>query len=148
MNWARPAAEYVEHVAKNVRPQDEIEVFLSDEITGYVAVMESFYTSDVCRVILGDDSTPVGVTGVCEDRIWLLGTPELTKSRSHRWQLAVHGREWVNHCIDVVGGPVGNHVYSENRESVRWLKHLGFDVLEEAPYGPKGALFHEFWSKS
>ena len=145
MHWAYPSAERVERVALNLRPQDELEVLLSDGVSGYDAVMESYYESTISRVILGDNSTPVGVTGVCGDRIWLLGTTELASTKSHRWQLAVHGRQWVKHCIDVVGGPIGNHVYAENRLAIRWLKHLGFVVEEPHPYGVQSAPFREFW---
>lgn len=144
MHWAYPSTERVELVANSLRPQDELEVWLSDGVTGYEAVMGSYYDSTISRVIMSDDSTPVGVTGVCGDRIWLLGTAGLASSKSHRWQLAVHGRQWVKHCIDVVGGPVGNHVYAENRLAIRWLKHLGFVVKEAAPYGHKAAAFCEF----
>ena len=145
MQWALSSAEKVEQVANNLRVEDETEVWLSDGVTGYDAVMESFYMSSISRVILGDDYAPVGVTGVCGDRIWLLGTPGLTESKSHRWQLAVHGREWVKHCLEVVGTPIGNFVYSENRAAVRWLKHLGFVVEPPKPYGIEGALFCRFW---
>ena len=145
MDWAYPSTERVEIVANNLRPQDELEVWLSDGISGYDAVMESFYESTVSRVIMSDHNTPVGVTGVCGDRIWLLGTTELANTKSHRWQLAVHGRQWVKHCIDVVGGPIGNHVYAENRLAIRWLKHLGFVVEKAQPFGVNEASFCEFW---
>lgn len=145
MEWAYPSAERVERIARDLRPQDELEVWLSHGMFGYDALMESYYESTFCRVIMSDRYAPVGVTGVVQDRIWLLGTPELTRTKSHRWQLATHGREWVKHCIDVVGGPIGNHVYSENRVAVRWLKHLGFVVEEPKPFGPKDAMFCKFW---
>jgi len=145
MDWSYPSSDRVEHVANNLRPQDQLEVLLSDGVSGYDAVMESYYQSTIARVILGDNSAPVGVTGVCGDRIWLLGTTELANTKSHRWQLAVHGRQWVKHCIDVVGGPIGNHVYAENRLAIRWLKHLGFVVGEPHPYGVQSAPFREFW---
>lgn len=145
MHWAYPSTERVELIANALRPQDELEVWLSDGVSGYEAVMESYFSSTIARVIMSDDSTPVGVTGVCGDRIWLLGTTELANNKSHRWQLAVHGRQWVQHCIDVVGGPIGNHVYAQNRLAIRWLKHLGFVVEPAAPYGAKSASFHPFW---
>ena len=144
-NWAYPSAERVEVIANNLRPQDEQEVWLSDGVSGYDAVMESYYASTIARVIMSDHHTPVGVTGVCGDRIWLLGTTELASTKSHRWQLAVHGRQWVKHCIDVVGGPIGNHVYAENRLAIRWLKHLGFVIEQPRPYGALQASFREFW---
>ena len=137
MEWAYPSTERVEKVAQNLRAEDELEVWLSDGVLGYDAVMESYYESTISRVILGDDYTPVGITGVCGDRIWLLGTPGLTETKSHRWQLATHGREWVKHCIDVVGGPIGNHVYAKNRPAVRWLNTWALLLNHQNPMGLK-----------
>lgn len=145
MEWAYASASRVEHVARNVRRQDELEVYLSHGVSGYEAVMESFMDSTICRVILADDYDPVGVTGVCQDRIWLLGTPELVNTKSHRWQLAVHGREWVKYCADVVGKRIGNYAYSENNAALRWLKHLGFTVEDPRPFGLHKEMFCEFW---
>jgi hypothetical protein len=145
MKWARPTAEFVEHIALNVRPEDEHEVRLSDGMPGYDAVVCSFLRSSLSRVILGDNDDPLGITGMCDNRIWLLGTTGLTSTRSHRWQLALHGREWVEHCLTHVKGPIGNHAYSKNRAALRWLQHLGFTIEPPAPYGPCAALFCEFW---
>ena len=145
MKWALPDERIVGFIADHVRSEDENEVRLSHAMTGHDAVLLSFEQSSVCRAILGDDNTPVGLTGLCDDRIWLLGTPELTSTRSHRWQLAAHGREWVEYCLQQVKGPIGNHAYAKNRQALRWLKHLGFTVLPPAPYGPCAALFCEFW---
>ena len=83
MDWAYPSTDRVEHIANHLRPEDQLEVWLSDGVDGYDAVMESYFDSTISRVILGDDSTPVGVTGVCGDRIWLLGPAELTRTKSH-----------------------------------------------------------------
>ena len=88
-------------------------------------------------------TTPRRSTGVCGDRIG--GTPGLTESKSHRWQLAVHGREWVKHCLEVVGTPIGNHVY-KNRAAVRWLKQLGLQNRQSPT--ALGAPFCRFWRVS
>ena len=145
MKWAEPELRLVTQVACNLREEDQHEVALSDGLSGYDAVMLSYAESCFARVILGDDSSPVGVTGLCGDRIWLLGTPELMSTRSHRWQLAVHGREWVETCLRRVNRPIGNHAYAKNAAALRWLKHLGFTVMPPAPFGPCAALFCEFW---
>lgn len=148
MQWAELDPDHIKLIASNVRPEDELEVGLSHHISGYDAVWESSLNSQICKVILGDNYTPVGVTGVWDDRIWLLGTPGLMSTASHRWQLAVHGRQWVQHCLDTVGKPIGNHAYAANTRSLRWLQHLGFTLEPPAPFGPSCALFCEFWRKS
>lgn len=145
MKWAFPDAHVVNFIADNIRPQDEEEVRLSHAISGPVAVLSSWANSSVCRAILGDDDVPVGISGLVDNTIWLLGTEGLTATRSHRLQLIHRGREWVDYCQDKVDAPIGNYVYAKNRMSIRWLKHLGFHVSQPEPYGPSAALFCPFW---
>jgi hypothetical protein len=148
MRWVRPTAERVSHIAFNLRSDDKTEVWLSHHIAGDEAVFESWLSSEICRCIVTSDGEPVGVTGVCGDRIWLLGTEGLTATRSRRLQLCIEGRGWVEHCLKHVGGPIGNDVYAKNRMSIRWLRHLGFEVEEPRPIGLSGALFCRFWREA
>ena len=145
MRWIEPDVNMATEIGLNLREQDRIEVQLSHGIGGLHAVLGSYRQSRVCMAIEGDDGTPVGMTGVAGDRIWLLGTEGLTATKSHRWQLCLHGREWVEHCLEVVGCPIGNHVYAKNRQAIRWLKHLGFTVEHPEPIGPSLSLFCPFW---
>lgn len=145
MRWADPTAERVYEIASRIRPEDEVEVWLSHCLQGAEAVIESWANSDICRCIETSAGVPVAVTGVCGDRIWLLGTPELTATKRRRLQLCTEGRGWVEHCIDRVGGPIGNDVYAKNTASIRWLKHLGFTVEPPRPLGQSCALFSRFW---
>jgi hypothetical protein len=145
MRWIPANEEVAFAVGFALRQQDREEVKLSHGMDGLEAVLDSYIQSDVCQAIEGDNGNPVALTGVCGDRIWLLGTDELTATRSHRWQLCLHGREWVEYCLEVVGKPIGNHVYAKNRCSIKWLKHLGFTVEHPEPFGPSAALFCPFW---
>jgi RimJ/RimL family protein N-acetyltransferase len=145
MRWADPTEERAAYIAGRLRKEDEFEVWLSHRMTPYEAVLISLAGSDVCRCIESNDGEPLGVTGVCGDRIWMLGTDRLTESKQNRWELVVCGREWVDHCLEVVGVPIGNHVYAKNERSIRWLRHLGFTVEHPEPFGPSAALFCPFW---
>ncbi|MFZ9569093.1 MAG: hypothetical protein ACO28M_04535 [Vulcanococcus sp.] len=147
MKWVRADEEIAMEIGLNLRTQDQHEVMLSHGVTGLEAVLESYLQSDICQAIEGDDGVPVGITGVCDDRIWLLGTYGLTATKSHRYQLCLHGREWVDYCLEEAGGFLRNMVYSKNTGSIRWLKHLGFAVEEPQPFGPSAALFCPFWRK-
>lgn len=147
MRWADPDEGRVYYVAANLRLQDEREVWLSDRLIGPEAVVESWIASDICRCIETEDGEPVGVTGVCGDRIWLLGTEGLTATRERRLQLCKEGRGWVEHCLRRVGGPIWNDVFAGNTDSIRWLKHLGFTVEQPRPMGMSAALFCRFWRK-
>lgn len=148
MRWADPTAERAYYVAANVRAEDRDEVWLSHRLPGAEAVLQSWSGSELCRCIETSDGEPVGLTGVCGDRIWLLGTEGLTATRSRRLQLCIEGRGWVEHCLKHVGGPIGNDVYAKNRMSIRWLRHLGFEVEEPRPIGLSGALFCRFWREA
>lgn len=145
MRWADPTEERAYYIANHLRAEDELEVWLSDRVHGPEAVLESWAGSDLCRAIETEDGIPCGLTGVTGDRIWLLGTADLTATRTRRMQLCIEGREWVQHCLDRVGGPIGNLVYAKNRRSIRWLQRLGFTVEAPRPIGLSAALFCPFW---
>jgi hypothetical protein len=115
MRWAHPTEERARYVANNIRKEDVQEVWLSHWIPGPEAVLVSWAGSEICRCIETEDGEPVGLTGVRGDRIWLLGTEGLTATRQRRLQLCIEGRGWVEHCLEMVGGPIGNDVYARNR---------------------------------
>ena len=148
MKWADPTEERVRYIANHVRAEDETEVWLSHRVRGPEAVFESWASSDICRCIETSSGEPVGITGVVGDRIWLLGTDGLTATKVRRLQLCIEGRRWVEHCLERVGGPIGNDVYAKNQSSIRWLKHLGFHVEEPRPLGLSAALFCRFWREA
>ena len=145
MRWVEPTEARAYYVAANVRREDEQEVWLSHRMDGPEAVLASWEESDICRCIETSSGEPVGLTGVAGDRIWLLGTPELTATKRRRLQLCIEGRGWVEYCLEAVGKPIGNHVYAKNKRSIKWLQHLGFTVEHAEPIGPSGALFCPFW---
>ncbi len=146
MQWImEPSASDAVWIGLNLRPSDVEEVMLSHGMSPHEAVKASYCESDICRGIASDDGEPVGLCGVVEHRIWMLGTPDLTATRRGRWQLIVEGRKWVDSCFEEVGGPLFNQVYSKNTESIRWLKMLGFTVDIPKPIGKSGALFCDFW---
>ena len=132
-------------IGMNLRESDEIEVQLSHGMSGLNACMDSYCHSCMFQVFAGDDGTPVGITGMWHNSIWLLATDGLTSTKSHRWQLSTLARQWVDLCVAEVGETIGNYAYSENKKSLKWLKHLGFTVGEPEPYGVKGAPFCQFW---
>jgi hypothetical protein len=37
-----------------------------------------------------------------------------------------------------------NMVHGRNKESIRWLKWLGFTIDDPVPHGPDSELFHKF----
>jgi hypothetical protein len=145
MKWAEPELNGVVYIAQNLRPEDRREVYLSDRVGPREAVLRSWCESQICRMIVMDDGEPAGLTGVNGDRIWMLGTPRLTSTRKGCLQLCREGRVWVEHCLQEVGRPLWNDVYSKNTQSIAWLRSLGFTVEQARPLGDSGALFRRFW---
>lgn len=145
MRWAEPTAEFAVTIAENLRQADVTEVALSDRLTAYEAVRTSWANADLCMGIETDDGVPCGLTGLNGDRIWLLGTEDLTATRRRRLQLCREGRHWVERCAQRAGCRIGNDVYAKNTESIKWLKALGFTVEQPRPIGMSGALFSNFW---
>ncbi len=145
MKWAEPVSHRVYEIGRNLREADRKEVWLSHRMTGLDAVLTSWQQSDLCRCIETDAGEPVGITGLVKNRIWMLGTDNLVATRERRLQLCKEGRQWVDHCLSVAGMAIGNDVYAKNTASIRWLKHLGFNVASPRPLGDSAALFCEFW---
>lgn len=145
MRWADPTEERAYWIANHLRPEDETEVWLSHRIKGAEAVLTSWADSDICRCIETSAGLPVALTGVSGDRIWMLGTAELTATKHRQMQLCREGRLWVDYCVAMVGGPIWNDVYAKNVCGIRWLKHLGFTVDAARPIGHSAKLFCRFW---
>lgn len=145
MKLVEPDIEAIYYVANHLRPQDDLEARLGWAMEGAAAVLTSAADSQILTVIEGDEGEPIGVAGCVENRIWMMGTEGLTATKSHRLQLCSLGRRWVNHCLKRLDMPIGNHVYAKNRRSIRWLRHLGFQVESPRPFGPSCALFCPFW---
>ncbi len=148
MKWARPTPARVEFISNNVRKQDEREVFYSHGITGKEAVLASWKQSEICCCIDGDNDLPVGICGVNNSLIWLLGTEELFSTSSHRRQFIRGGRKWVDGLISDGNDFLHNWALYSNATSIRWLKHLGFTVDTPAPMGQNAQLFSHFWRKA
>lgn len=144
MRWTEPNLATVGHVARHLRSSDALEVFASHGVTGPQAVFASVAASRQVRGILGDDGVPVGLCGVAGGGlVWLLGTPALLGSASHRWQFLRAGRVWVNRMLGICG-QLHNWADARNVQTVRWLRTLGFTVHPPAPFGPVGLPFHHF----
>lgn len=85
----------------------------------------------------------MGICGVNNGVIWLLGTEGLFSTNSHVQQFIRGGRPWVNGLVED-WGCLHNWVSHKNRQSIRWLRSLGFEVWEPEPFGPFAQLFCYF----
>jgi len=129
-----------------LRHQDRLEVLYSHQKDPETAVYESWRQSAICRCIDGDDGQAVGICGVNGNSVWLLATDELLATASHRRQFIRGGRRWVDELLN--SGRflmLENWALASNRATLRWLKHLGFQVDTPQPMGRSCQLFCHFW---
>ena len=143
----RPVTEYdIDHVAINMRQADINEVWASSRATPLEALQRSVALSEfACSVYINGE--PQVILGLVKCGIlsrkgvpWLLGTEHALKHRREFLKQApIVIEEMLTICSYLF-----NHVHVENRESVRWLKWLGFELEDPIPHGPHGELFQLF----
>lgn len=131
--------DHVAHVAPRLRDADRREIMAFVGVDPGKALWASYYHSDHAWAVLLDGE-PVGIFGCGDCCPWLLGTDRLKDAvrlgirQAGRYigiMLRKHGILW-------------NYVHAENREAIRWLKWLGFEMCEPEPIGIDGAHFHQF----
>ncbi len=71
---------------------------------------------------------------------WLLATDAMTRATR---DLATGHPPYIDQMLATYPRLL-NFVHAENRRAVRWLRHIGFTLSPAAPFGPNGALFHQF----
>jgi hypothetical protein len=156
--WRQPVTpEVINYVAQHMRESDkrELEAFGLFALVGgrrdasaLARLLVFWVDMDSQRgaiAITDEHGVPAGICGCNGQTIWMLGTKELTSTREHRRLLVVEGRKWVEELLTEGRGPLHNYCLADNKESIRWLKALGFAFAEPQPMGPSGRLFRYFW---
>lgn len=133
-------------IAENMRDADRLEIWLSNHMKPYEALRRSLELSDLAFTIVHDEG-PIAMFGVrCQSVLggigipWLLGTDRIKEVRR---QFIYEGRRW----LDVLQGDymvLRNYVHEDNRVSLKWLKSLGFTIMDAQQAGPERAWFHKF----
>lgn len=147
VEFVKPTQELVQQIAADMRPSDAVEVWASHRHTPLEALMYGWSASDFSTVVT-HEGAPLAMLGVCKRDIltgsgivWLLATNEAMK----------HRREFLRLTHDVLGEMLRicprlcNFVHTKNRDSIRWLRWMGFIIEDPMPYGPAGELFHRFY---
>lgn len=147
VKFYRPTEEMIQHIADNMRKADRIEVMASDGHTPLEALQQSLKMSQSATVACVE-GVPCVIFGLVIHNLiegtgspWMLGTEGSLK---HRRQFLIETPlvidEMLRTCIKLF-----NHVHVKNRESVRWLKWLGFTFDNPAPFGVAGEEFQRFY---
>ena len=136
----------IQFIADNMRQADVDEVWAASNVTPLQAITGGvdISCSTSVAVINGDIVAIMGVvkkTALSNTGIpWLLGTDSIVK---HYREFLGASPSVLNAMIDVCPNLI-NHVYVENKVSIRWLKWLGFKIEKAEPFGVNGELFHKF----
>lgn len=146
MQIVQATHEHILPIATNLRQSDLDELEASSGQHPIKIVTEGFNSSSKCWTIMVDNHPSVifGVAPICVlsgvASPWLLGTDE---SRKVRRVFLVEGRKHVKEMLDMYPRLI-NYVDARNKQSIRWLKWLGFAIMPAIKYGVNGELFHPF----
>lgn len=147
--WVRATPALIARVVEVARPEDVDELFAASLMTpAQVAELGRERGEAWVGVVEGE---PVCVFGVVRPSLlstdgwpWMVGTD----------RLPFRGRAFLEGSREVVAEmrcrfPVlRNFVDARNSRAIRWLKWLGFTIMEAEPHGPLGLPFHPFEMRS
>ena len=130
------------HVVKNLRVMDKIEVFYQTGQKPENAIRLSYLYTKENMAIADDDDNPIGLCGVVSDGcIWMVATDDLFVNKKYKIQLIRQGRQWVDSLLKNYN-LLYNMVYAENDSAIKWLRCLGFTFIDyHAEYGEHSNLF-------
>lgn len=139
--------EHIRAVAAGLCNEDRCELTLFGCDPPEAEVAASARAAKICQAVLGDDGSPValcGVSGAEPGRVWMLRTPGLWATRSHRRQIPAISKAWVEWVPDPI---LYNWALAANTSNLKWLRSLGFRVEKPEPMGRNLAMFSYFWRR-
>lgn len=146
IQFVRPTVEMVEAIAADMRVADVDEVWASNHHTPIEALMKGWQQSDFVAVAVyhGEPLVMLGLvkrdvltgTGL----IWMLGSNAALK---YRRDFFTKTPPMIDEMLTICPR-LCNMVHNKNRDSIRWLRWLGFTIEDPVPHGPDNELFHKF----
>lgn len=134
-------------VMGNLRDADKAEVEAAYGLPASQMIDELWEFADGNAYAGRWNGKPVCVMGAAKESmlydnglIWMLGTPEIDKIAS---TFLRHSIKWVRRQSEKFS-LLYNYVDARNVKSIKWLRWLGFQLDEPAPYGVRGLPFHRF----
>lgn len=138
---------HIHYVANNMRQADIDELWAQSMSRPLNSLQYAVRVSTSCWTIMSGDDEPVGLFGVgAVSMIGGIGSP---------WMLSTDGllpiaKSFLKGCPEYIEKMLNdfdklqNVIDTRNTVSIRWLKWLGFDMLDPQPYGPFQVPFHVF----
>ena len=144
------AAEHIAAIAADPRPADAAEIAASSGSSMEAALARGLASSTVAYTVLLDGK-PVAMLGAVAYSAmagigiaWMLGSAALDCPAARR-AIVRFGPAVLDHLRDHYPGMLFNAVDARNRRALRFLKWLGFTVMDPQPTGRDGAMFHPFY---
>jgi len=133
-------------LAPRVRKQDveELEASVDMSVEDQLVFAFKKSTDPKAGVIDGNVECLFGV-GV-DSLLTVRGTPWLISSDV----LVKHAKPFLRGSRDYIRSledeymELSNHVYVKNKDAIRWLRWLGFEIKDPEPFGYKKLMFHPF----
>lgn len=135
-----------DYIASHIRASDRKEIYYLAALTPLQAIKTTAAVSEIAWTAKLD-GRPILAFGVCRKTAlsdigmpWALGTDEADRQVS---AYARHSRTFfdgVSRAFPVME----NYALAENKRTLRWLKWMGFDMEDPAPYGCFGVPFVRF----
>ena len=138
--------EHGEYIAANIRQIDRKEIYYFGTLQPLPAIRMTAANAVAAWTVLVDD-VPAMMFGINRRSHlsqvgvpWLLATDEVEK---HPMRFAYASKVYFDRMVRAFP-KMENHVLAENKVTIRWLKWLGFDMEEPAPFGAFQAHFRRF----
>ena len=145
----RPTRKLVVELLMAIRKTDFKELCMGPT-EPYTSVWQSIMNSKYCYVvrdkenrllaIFGLAAGQVDVNGTPATPIWFLGTEFAYR---HNRALVYYGKQFSARFIDEVG-PLCNFIWAGNEPAIRYIQHLGGQLLPLQPLGKNKEMFIPF----
>lgn len=114
------------------------------------AIYDSIANSKYCYLVRDRERNLLALTGIAAGQIcvngtqatpvWFLGT---NKAYRHNRALVYYGKQFCRQWIEEVGA-LCNFIWAGNEPALRYIEHLGAQLLAAEPRGNKGEMFIPF----
>lgn len=138
-----------EYLSSRLRQEDQDEC-LALGVLPDKALLDSAQSSTSCFSIIRDKDEVIGMFGCGPSAlkqeplrvgsVWLLGSPGIQDIRYTFLRQCRHWTAVLHADYDVLW----NWADARNTVHVKWLKWLGFRIIQTAPIGVGGEEFHQF----
>ena len=145
----RPTQKLVWELLNDIRKADFKELCMGP-VDPYTAVWQSIEDSRCCYVVRDVQRKLLAIFGLCSVQVdiadkkatpvWFLGT---NWAYRHNKAMVFHGKQF---CVEFIkkSGPLCNFIWAGNEPAIRYIQHLGAELMDVVPMGRSGEMFVPF----